>query len=190
MLARYSYPAFDCALHKPTAISQIDGMEILKVLEKTKISLEVLTRTKIGMTVNNFRKSSNSNPETVSLAKTLIRNWKRLIPGKYFWSSCLCTYLVCVRTLFVYLPCLCTYLVCVRTLFVYVPCLCTYLVCVPTLFVYIPCLCTYLVCVPTLFVYVPCLCTYLVPCICHDSELWPILMMKNDLEHRYNSNLW
>lgn len=39
-----------------------------------------LQKTRIGMTVNNFRKAT-SNDEVVSLAKTLIKNWKKLLPG-------------------------------------------------------------------------------------------------------------
>ena len=39
-----------------------------------------LQKTRIGMTVNNLRKASN-NDEVGSLAKTLIKNWKRLLPA-------------------------------------------------------------------------------------------------------------
>lgn len=56
-------------------------MDVLKALEASKITLEVLTKTKIGMIVNNFRKSSNSTPESVALSKQLIKNWKRLLPS-------------------------------------------------------------------------------------------------------------
>ena len=37
------------------------------------------------MTVNNFRKASSSE-EVISLAKSLIKNWKKLLPGKIWWS--------------------------------------------------------------------------------------------------------
>lgn len=42
--------------------------------------MEVLTNTHIGMTVNALRKSSKDE-EVISLAKTLIKNWKKFISG-------------------------------------------------------------------------------------------------------------
>lgn len=59
---------------------KVNGLEVLKALESSKITLDVLTKTKIGMTVNNYRKSSNSTAETVALSKQLIKNWKKLLP--------------------------------------------------------------------------------------------------------------
>ena len=43
-------------------------------------SVSFKQKTRIGMTVNNFRKAS-SNDEAVSLAKSLIKSWKKLLPG-------------------------------------------------------------------------------------------------------------
>jgi hypothetical protein len=37
-------------------------------------------KTRIGMTVNNLRKASNSE-EVITLSKTLIKNWKKLLPA-------------------------------------------------------------------------------------------------------------
>lgn len=53
---------------------------MLKELQKLTINLEVLTNTHIGMTVNALRKSSKDE-EVISLAKTLIKNWKKFISG-------------------------------------------------------------------------------------------------------------
>lgn len=46
------------------------------------INLDVLTKTRIGMTVNALRKSSKDE-EVISLCKTLIKNWKKFLstPG-------------------------------------------------------------------------------------------------------------
>lgn len=56
------------------------ALDLLKALQDTKMTLEVLQKTRIGMTVNNLRKAS-SNDEVVTLAKTLIKNWKKLLPA-------------------------------------------------------------------------------------------------------------
>lgn len=42
------------------------------------INLDVLTKTRIGMTVNGLRKSSKDE-EVISLCKTLIKNWKKFL---------------------------------------------------------------------------------------------------------------
>ncbi|KAK2185598.1 hypothetical protein NP493_230g02013 [Ridgeia piscesae] len=54
-----------------------DVAKIGKKLEKMVAS--GTTKTRIGMTVNNFRKAC-SNDEVVSLAKSLIKSWKKLLP--------------------------------------------------------------------------------------------------------------
>jgi len=48
-------------------------------LGELNINLNILTSTRIGMTVNALRKSSNDE-ETVTLAKSLIKAWKKLVP--------------------------------------------------------------------------------------------------------------
>lgn len=55
---------------------------MLKALQSLNINLEILTKTRIGMTVNELRKSSKDE-EVIALAKTLIKNWKRFLatPG-------------------------------------------------------------------------------------------------------------
>lgn len=54
-------------------------MDLLKQLQTLSINLEVLTKTRIGMTVNALRKSSKDE-EVISLSKTLIKNWKKFLP--------------------------------------------------------------------------------------------------------------
>lgn len=53
-------------------------MDLLKALQKLKIDLDILTKTRIGMTVNELRKCSKDD-EVISLSKTLIKNWKRFL---------------------------------------------------------------------------------------------------------------
>ena len=49
---------------------------------------QVLSKTRIGMTVNALRKAS-SDEEVISTAKQLIKNWKKFVPGVYFILSVL-----------------------------------------------------------------------------------------------------
>lgn len=62
------------------AQGQEQALTLLKVLRDLPITLEVLQKTRIGMTVNSLRKSSNDE-EVISLAKTLIKTWKKLLSG-------------------------------------------------------------------------------------------------------------
>lgn len=55
------------------------ALDLLKTLGELNINLNILTSTRIGMTVNALRKSSNDE-ETVTLAKSLIKAWKKLVP--------------------------------------------------------------------------------------------------------------
>jgi len=57
----------------------VQSLDLLKTLGELKINLTILTSTRIGMTVNALRKSS-SDEETVTLAKSLIKSWKKLVP--------------------------------------------------------------------------------------------------------------
>ncbi|XP_064607079.1 transcription elongation factor A protein 1-like [Liolophura sinensis] len=52
--------------------------DLLKTLRDLPMTLEVLQKTRIGMTVNNFRKAS-SNDDVITLAKSLIKSWKKLL---------------------------------------------------------------------------------------------------------------
>lgn len=54
------------------------SMDLLNALKKIPMTLDVLQKTHIGMTVNNFRKSSKDE-DVISLSKSLIKNWKKLL---------------------------------------------------------------------------------------------------------------
>lgn len=53
-------------------------MDLLKELQTQNIDLDILTKTRIGMTVNELRKCSKDD-EVISLSKTLIKNWKKCL---------------------------------------------------------------------------------------------------------------
>ncbi|KMY90327.1 transcription elongation factor S-II [Drosophila simulans] len=57
---------------------QDQALDLLKTLQTLNINLDILTKTRIGMTVNELRKSSKDD-EVIALAKTLIKNWKRFL---------------------------------------------------------------------------------------------------------------
>ena len=57
---------------------QTQGLELWKALGKLNINLQILTSTRIGMTVNSLRKSS-SDEEIITLAKSLIKTWKKML---------------------------------------------------------------------------------------------------------------
>lgn len=54
-------------------------LDYLKALKDLPINLQVLTSTRIGMTVNAIRKKSE-NEEVNNLTKALIKKWKKLLP--------------------------------------------------------------------------------------------------------------
>lgn len=57
------------------------SVDLLKTLQDLPMTLDVLQKTRIGMTVNNFRKSTDQD-EVISLSKALIKSWKKLLPGE------------------------------------------------------------------------------------------------------------
>jgi transcription elongation factor S-II len=57
---------------------QEQALDLLKHLQTLAVDLDVLTKTRIGMTVNALRKSSKDD-EVISLSKTLIKNWKKFL---------------------------------------------------------------------------------------------------------------
>ncbi|KAK7792536.1 hypothetical protein R5R35_008642 [Gryllus longicercus] len=65
---------------------QEQALDLLKTLQNLPVNLDILTKTRIGMTVNALRKSS-SDEEVISLSKTIIRNWKKFLPGPNAPSS-------------------------------------------------------------------------------------------------------
>ncbi|CAG2059999.1 unnamed protein product, partial [Timema podura] len=64
---------------------QEQALELLKALQTMPVNLEVLTKTRIGMTVNALRKST-SDDEVISLSKTLIKNWKKFLSESFHLS--------------------------------------------------------------------------------------------------------
>lgn len=59
---------------------QDQALDLLKSLQTLNIDLDILTKTRIGMTVNELRKSTKDD-EVIGLSKTLIKNWKRFLAG-------------------------------------------------------------------------------------------------------------
>ena len=58
---------------------QSRALDLLNALGKLEMSLRVLTSTRIGWTVNDLRKASQDK-EVATLAKSLLKNWKKLTP--------------------------------------------------------------------------------------------------------------
>jgi len=56
------------------------ALDLLKRLKELPITLDILQKTRIGMAVNVVRKGS-SREEIQSIAKTLIKSWKKLLDG-------------------------------------------------------------------------------------------------------------
>lgn len=51
-------------------------------MTELRVTLSVLTNTGIGKTVNSLRRLT-SNAELANSAKTLVKNWKALVPGLF-----------------------------------------------------------------------------------------------------------
>ncbi|XP_058499328.1 transcription elongation factor A protein 2 isoform X1 [Solea solea] len=67
----------DKMVHKKNTDGALD---LLRELKNMKMSLETLQSTRIGMSVNAVRKQS-SDEEVQTLAKALIKSWKKLLDG-------------------------------------------------------------------------------------------------------------
>ena len=67
--------------HKPDQYAKTDLLKFLNDLKKAPMTLELLESTKIGLSVNNFRKSVDDT-ELASIGKDIIRKWKALVPAK------------------------------------------------------------------------------------------------------------
>lgn len=61
-------------------------MDLLKELQTLNVDLDILTKTRIGMTVNELRKCSKDD-EVIGLSKTLIKNWKKFLANTPVSSS-------------------------------------------------------------------------------------------------------
>uniref|UniRef100_A0A914W7Q6 TFIIS n=1 Tax=Plectus sambesii TaxID=2011161 RepID=A0A914W7Q6_9BILA len=60
----------------------MDGaMDLLRTLAKTPITIDVLTKTRIGMTINELRKKT-TDEQVSKRAKALIKQWKNLLEQK------------------------------------------------------------------------------------------------------------
>lgn len=59
---------------------QSQALDLLKALKDLPITLDILTKTRVGMTVNSFRKSCKDE-EVITFSKALIKNWKKLLSG-------------------------------------------------------------------------------------------------------------
>ncbi|KAK2157185.1 hypothetical protein LSH36_196g05028 [Paralvinella palmiformis] len=69
-------------LDKMVASGTVDdatASDLLSTLKKFPMTFELLQKTRIGMKVNNFRKSCG-NDGLISLSKALIKSWKKLLP--------------------------------------------------------------------------------------------------------------
>eukprot|EP00095_Tigriopus_kingsejongensis_P005687 maker-scaffold158_size296719-snap-gene-1.16 protein:Tk05687 transcript:maker-scaffold158_size296719-snap-gene-1.16-mRNA-1 annotation:"transcription elongation factor s-ii" len=58
---------------------QSSALDLLQTLSRLRVNLNILTTTRIGMTVNALRKSSRDD-EVITLAKSLIKTWKKYVP--------------------------------------------------------------------------------------------------------------
>ncbi|XP_014671244.1 PREDICTED: transcription elongation factor A protein 1-like isoform X3 [Priapulus caudatus] len=68
-------------LEKMVAKKNTEGaLDLLKALQNMPITLEVLQKTRIGMSVNSLRKQSKDE-DVGTLAKALIKVWKKLLSG-------------------------------------------------------------------------------------------------------------
>lgn len=59
-------------MSSPDGTGQEQALDLLKVLQSLTIDLNILTKTRIGMTVNELRKCSKDD-EVIAVAKTLIK---------------------------------------------------------------------------------------------------------------------
>ena len=58
--------------------------DLLVRLQESRITLNILQKTGIGKTVNNLRRLI-TNEDISGVAKSLLKNWKKLVPGQ--WRS-------------------------------------------------------------------------------------------------------
>ncbi|XP_020893810.1 transcription elongation factor A protein 1 [Exaiptasia diaphana] len=63
------------------AMDPVAARDLLKKLKDLPITLECLQKTRIGMSVNTLRKKSD-NGDVQTMAKSLIKSWKKLLPEK------------------------------------------------------------------------------------------------------------
>ncbi|CAG0897888.1 unnamed protein product [Cyprideis torosa] len=56
-------------------------LDLLKTLQELPVNLDVLQKTRIGMTVNALRRASKED-EVVTLAKSILKSWKKRVEGQ------------------------------------------------------------------------------------------------------------
>jgi len=67
------------SLNSASNNKQAEILDLLKTLQDQDMNLDILSSTRIGMTVNKIRKASDDK-EVISTAKNLIRKWKKFLP--------------------------------------------------------------------------------------------------------------
>ncbi|RTG88149.1 uncharacterized protein DC041_0010786 [Schistosoma bovis] len=57
------------------------ALKYLRRLRSIEMTLEILTKTGVGIIINKIRKESE-DPEVATLGKNMIKQWKKLVPGR------------------------------------------------------------------------------------------------------------
>lgn len=65
---------------KSDVIDDDEATDILKALQSLPMTLEMLKKTRVGLSVNTIRKQTN-NTTLAALTKSLIKSWKKLVPS-------------------------------------------------------------------------------------------------------------
>ena len=55
--------------------------DLISQLEKSKVTVEILTKTAVGASVNTLRKRDGIDKSVASRAKALVKGWKKLLPS-------------------------------------------------------------------------------------------------------------
>ncbi|GAA57372.1 transcription elongation factor S-II [Clonorchis sinensis] len=58
------------------------ALKYLKRLRGVEMTLDILTKTGVGIIINKIRKESG-NSEIATLGKNIIKQWKKLVPGAF-----------------------------------------------------------------------------------------------------------
>lgn len=61
-------------------LNEEKALDLLRALQSLPMNLDLLQKSRIGMSTNSLRKKSQS-PEVSVIAKKLIKSWKKLLPG-------------------------------------------------------------------------------------------------------------
>ncbi|KAF5394024.1 Transcription elongation factor S-II [Paragonimus heterotremus] len=61
-------------------IEEETALKYLRRLRGVDMTLDILTKTGVGIIINKIRKESD-NPEVATLGKNIIKQWKKLVPG-------------------------------------------------------------------------------------------------------------